>query len=159
MPLKLNVGLSKKVGLPDYGSIGASVHLELELDSGAVAEPERLRQQIRHLFGMAKTSVEAELISQQPGSHNRNGQDRERLDRNNNGFAAPQSDHNRRTNGRTATQSQIRAINAIANRQRLDLVPQLQKLGVRAVEDLGIQQASQLIDDLKSQRAGTGDNR
>ena len=34
MPMKLNVGVSRKVGLPDYGSVGASCNLELELDSG-----------------------------------------------------------------------------------------------------------------------------
>ena len=33
MPMKLNVGVSQKVGLPDYGSVGASCNLELELES------------------------------------------------------------------------------------------------------------------------------
>ena len=33
MPMKLNVGVSRKIGLPDYGSVGASCNLELELDS------------------------------------------------------------------------------------------------------------------------------
>ncbi len=32
MALKLNVGVSRKVGLPDYGSVGASCNLELEID-------------------------------------------------------------------------------------------------------------------------------
>ena len=32
MPMTLNVGLSKKVGLPDYGSLGASCSVTVELD-------------------------------------------------------------------------------------------------------------------------------
>ncbi len=34
MPMKLDVGVTRKVGMPDYGSVGASCNLELELDSG-----------------------------------------------------------------------------------------------------------------------------
>ena len=32
MALKLNVGLAKKVGMPDYGSVCASCYVESELD-------------------------------------------------------------------------------------------------------------------------------
>jgi len=32
MPTKVSAGLSKKQGLPDYRSIGASCHVELEVD-------------------------------------------------------------------------------------------------------------------------------
>ncbi len=46
MPLKLNVGLSRKVGEPNYSSRGASVNLELELDSAIVGEPDRLQERI-----------------------------------------------------------------------------------------------------------------
>ena len=34
MSLKLNVGVMRKVGQPDYGSVGASCNLELEIDTG-----------------------------------------------------------------------------------------------------------------------------
>jgi len=63
MPLKLNIGLSRKVGEPNYGSRGASVNLELELESGLLSNPTRLQEQIKHLFGMVKVSLAEELNS------------------------------------------------------------------------------------------------
>ncbi len=161
MPLRLNIGLSKKIGLPDYGSLGASANLELELDSGAVGDPERLRQHVRHLFGLAKASVEEELNQQQTALAN-NGRNGHGADPHvsRNGNAATNGHRvSRRPNGRAATQSQVRAIQAIATRHRLDLTPHLQRYGVNTAEQLGVQQASELIDDLNTQPAGAGGGR
>jgi hypothetical protein len=59
--LKLNVGFTKKVGEANYGSRGANVNLELELDSTLVGDAERLRERIKQLFVMAKAAVDEEL--------------------------------------------------------------------------------------------------
>ena len=77
MPMKLNVGLSRKVGEPNYGSRGASVNLELELDNSLVEQPERLRDRIRQLYQLAKASVDEELhgTGQQPAANNNHGGD------------------------------------------------------------------------------------
>ena len=37
MPLKLNVSVSKKIGQPDFGSLGAVCGVELEAVRGPVA--------------------------------------------------------------------------------------------------------------------------
>jgi len=59
--MKLNVGASRKVTDNYYGSRGASVNLELELDSALVAEPARLQEKIRQLFGLVRISLAEEL--------------------------------------------------------------------------------------------------
>ena len=61
MPLKLNVGASKKVGEPNYGSRGASVNLELELDGTLISEPAKLQARICELFALARQVLEQEL--------------------------------------------------------------------------------------------------
>jgi hypothetical protein len=71
--LKINVGFNRKVGEANYGSRGASVNLELELDSGLIGEPERLKDRVRQLFGLAKASVDEELHSQPATNGHANG--------------------------------------------------------------------------------------
>ncbi len=151
MPLKLNVGLTKKVGEPNFGSRGASVNFEVELEANLVGEPDQLREKVRYLFALAKDAVEEELSGNSPASakgHHGNGSTN---GHNGNGS---NSGNYRSSNGRPATASQVRAIHAIASRNHVDLDGQLKEFGVSTPNDLSISQASELIDALKSQPAG-----
>ena len=147
--LKVNVGLSRKVGEANYGSRGATVNFAVELEHSLVREPEELKTKVRYLFALAKEAVEEEL----------NGHDRQDGD----GHGDNHHDGNGNqmtTNGRQATASQCRAIHAIASRNRIDLTQVLkERFHVGRPEDLGIGQASELIDDLKSQTNGVGGRR
>jgi hypothetical protein len=150
MPLKLNCGLSQKVGEANYGSRGASVNVELELDSGLIADPAKLQERIRQLFGQLRSSLAQEL-------NGGNGH----ISQPNKGPESPsattQTGNTSPGNGgqqkpsRPATQSQVKAIVAISGKQQLDLESYLQRqYGVKQPKDLDITTASQIIDALKS---------
>ncbi len=64
--LKLNAGISRKVGEPDFGSRGASVNLELEVESDLVHDSDALIERIRRLFGLARQAVDQET-QRRPG--------------------------------------------------------------------------------------------
>ncbi len=156
--LKLNVGYSRKVGEPDFGSRGASINVEVELDAGVIREPDRLRGQIQQLFEVAETSVNEELHSAQANVSRspQNGANGKGQNGHRNGDANGSSNGGSRNgNGRLATQSQVRAIHAIANRQRVDLPDLLQnRFRVSRPDELSIRDASHMIDELKGQQAG-----
>ena len=175
MPIKSNISVNRKISDKDYCSRGASVSLEVELDSSLIQAPDQLQARIRQVFCLAQEAVDEELARQQQseaastssyqssrpsyrdnGHHNGNGHG---SNGNGNGYHRSNGQQRTNTNGRKATASQVRAIHAIINRQGLDLVETLARFGVSFAEDLGIAQASQLIDDLKSQAEGTGGRR
>ena len=140
--LKLNIGLSRKIGEANYSSRGASVNLELEVEAGLASDPDGLRERARQLFRMARASVDEELNGggQTTNGHPGNG--------------------NGRSNDRQATASQCRAIRAIADRQQFDLAAELRsRFGVECPGDLALGQASELIDAIKRQAHGTGSRR
>ena len=140
--LKLNIGLSKKVGEPNFGSRGASVNLELEVEAGLVSQPDELQDRIRRLFRLAKSSVDQELNGSSSNGQNGNGQDA-----NGNG--------RQQRSGRVATESQVRALHSIASRQRIDLAAEVRsRFNVDRPEDLLIGEASELIDAIKPQANG-----
>ena len=143
MPLKLNIGFSKKIGESNYGSRGAVVNLEIECDSGLVDQPDQLKERIRQMFQLAKASVEEELNGNTAPKANGHP-------------SAQQGNGQRRDTTRKATASQMRAIQAIAQRQQLDPAKLVHsRYGVDKPKDLSITQASELIDSLKASSNGT----
>jgi hypothetical protein len=168
MPLKLNVGLSKKVGLPDYGSLGASCNVEVELDAQLMArDTNQFQQQVRQAFAACSQAVQDELArqstaSQATASHpswNSNGQTNSHHGTSSSGHAGNGSSRSDRgkSNGRKATSAQVRAIFAIAGQQQIDLAPELRnRFNVDRPDHLSIGDASQFIDELKATSAGTG---
>ncbi len=53
MPLKTSIGLSRKVGQENYGSLGANCQLEIELDASLIGDAEAFHEKIQRLYAMA----------------------------------------------------------------------------------------------------------
>ncbi len=99
MSVKLNIGLSRKVGESNYGSRGASINLEVELDNGVLNDPGQLRDRVSDLYALARQSVDEELQRpadagpNEPSHENGNGHARTNGHANGNGHSNGQ--HNR----------------------------------------------------------------
>ena len=170
MSVKLNIGLSRKVGEANYGSRGASINLEVELDNGVLNDPGQLRERVHDLYVLARESVDEELqrpADAGPGEFsyaNGNGRAHTNGAANGNGHSNGHASNGHSNNGHSnnngqngrievarATQSQIRAIFAISKRQGLDPHTLISdRFRVHKMEDLTIREASALIDDLKN---------
>ena len=154
MSLKLNVGVTRKVGQPDYGSVGASCNLELEIDSGLLERDlDGFHARVRSAYVAVHQAVDDELARLQapvvvpqdppapparpPANGHVNGQ-------------ADRRPAGRSGNRKPATEKQVRAIRSIASRQHADLAGLLHDLGVQRPEGLSVKQASDLIDMLKT---------
>ena len=141
MPVKVNIGLSKKVGLPDYGSLGASAHVEFELDGGYDnGSTESFQDAVRRAYLACRQAVEAELSTQSQvgGQHQSPTTNR----------VANQTNPGTQTRG--ATSSQVRAIHAISNHSGISLAAVLSEFNVSRPDDLSVRDASTVIDQLKA---------
>jgi hypothetical protein len=157
MPLKLNVGRAKKIGQPEYGSLSASCHVELELDQSLLhSDLDGFHRQVSKAFVACCQAVNRELARQQQSTaaSNANGHSQLRDTAGTNGRR-----HNR-DRSRRATSSQVRAIETIAKRQRVNLPALLSdRYEISSPEELSIVEASRLIDELKELAEGDGDHR
>ena len=161
MPLKLNVGLSKKIGQPDYGSLGASCHVEVELDGTLLRDDlETFHRHVHDVFTACRQAVNDELArhqvpaetgtSQPPNQPETRPQPASRSNGNNaNGNGS---------NGHRASQKQQNYVSQLAGQisglgaRRLESLAQ--KMFAKPLADLTGLDASALIDTLKAIKDG-----
>ena len=154
MPMKVNIGFSRKVGERDYGSRGASTNLEMELESSLIEAPDRLRERVRQLFALAKQSVDEELADRQGHSNGHLAVPYPGDNRNGHNGSNHNGDREHTRTERNATQSQVRALYAITNRRQLDLAGLLRdRFHVDRPGDLRLGDASRLIDELNGAKS------
>jgi hypothetical protein len=162
--LKLHAGVSKKVGLPGFSSASASCTIEAELDSNLLQDREGFQVVVRRAYDSCEQAVQdqiARLIHESGPSDA--GPPQEIVEvRTSPAISGATITANRAAfrdppSPRPATASQVKAIRAIAARRKIDLVGLLrERFGLATADELGIRQASNLIDELKSDEPANG---
>ena len=158
MAVKLSVGLQKKVGLPNFGSLGASCHVEFEIDRGLLEHDlDGFHQKVSEVFVACRQAVHDQLATTNRATDETSSREpKPRPDRNGQ-QGASNSNRHAGSNGHlnqlevgTVTQSQLRAIHAISRRSLMDSATLVrERFQVDRPEALSIRQASSLIDELK----------
>ena len=146
MAAKLSVGLQKKLGLPGYSSIGASCHVEFEVETSLMkSNLEGFHQKVQNAYSACQQAINEQLARYQSTPPNLNAPSRTQLNGQNN----PNPQQVRQESSR-ATRNQIRSIFAIARSQGLDPLQIVRtRFNLDLPEDLTIREASSLIDELK----------
>jgi hypothetical protein len=160
MPLKLNVGVNKKIGLPDYGSLGTSCHVEVEVDGHLIFDDlEAFHQKVRQAYVACAQAVNDELARQHGATSPPEVQAPATSRPSTTASATTNGNgHRNGTNGAVASQKQLNYANQLAG--------QIQGLGMRRLEALANKMfgkpiaglssldASSLIDTLKAIKDG-----
>ena len=148
MALKANVGVSRKVADNNYGSRGASVNVEVELESALVNEPERFFDRIRQVFRLAQQSIDEELTRQQAGVANHatngagNGRGTQAIER------TAGNGHTGNGNGQHSNGSRRQRQRPEQQRQRQDRqreATQLRQAVVKGIPGLGVRRLENLV--------------
>jgi hypothetical protein len=165
VPLSVNVGLNKKAS-HNYQSTGVSINVTAELDATLLAKPDELQEQIASLYAQAENAMERQAAQLTTTDTHRTNGARTNYPRQNGNRGY--SDRPTRTNGNGGnngggnhmTDSQRRAIEAIARRVGTDAAYEAREIAGAEFDDLTLRQASDLIHHLKSlEPAGNGNGR
>lgn len=156
--MKATVGICRKIGQPDYGSIGATCHVEFDLVQELIQDdPESFRQQVRDAFAACSQAVNEELARQRGPSVTETLDSPKAVS---NGNGAP---HRNGQQHATPAASRASDRQLIYLRQLARLVP---AVGLRRLDELAqnvcgkttvvlsTAEASRLIDSLKAVKAG-----
>ncbi|TWU59933.1 hypothetical protein Poly51_02060 [Rubripirellula tenax] len=142
---KITVGLQQKIGQPNFGSIGASCVVEVQLDQFESGDGDAIEQRVRQAFARCRRSIDDELRTLTPTTPSGTAPNRS---------ATPPPKADRPRGHRPATDKQVRAIHTIAGKQGIMLASELQaRFQVASPDQLSIGQASSLIDAMKETEA------
>ena len=146
MAAKLSVGLQKKLGLPGYSSIGASCHVEFEVETSLLeSNLEGFHKKVHSVYDACHQAVNEQLTRYQSTPSNLSDQSHSQLNCQTNQNPRQVSQESSR-----ATRNQLRSIFAIARNQGLDPLQLVRKrFNLNLPEDLTMREASSLIDELK----------
>jgi hypothetical protein len=163
--LKLHAGVSKKVGLPGFSSASASCTIEAELDSILLQDHEGFQVVVRRAYQSCEQAVQDQIArltnDDQPETTQHQPQEvvEVRTSPAISGATVtriPTAQFSTQPSPRPATASQVKAIRAICARRKIDLVAVLrERFGLSTADELGIRQASNLIDELKGDEPTT----
>jgi hypothetical protein len=161
--LKLHAGVSKKVGLPGFSSASASCTIEAELDSSLLQDHEGFQVVVQRAYQSCEKAVQDQIARLTSDGTDNLNQPQEIVEVSTSpaiqGASVnrlPAAQFTSQPSPRPATASQVKAIRAIAARRKIDLVGMLrERFGLTTADELGIRQASNLIDELKSDEPTT----
>ena len=158
MPLTLNVGLSRKLGLPDYGSLGASCNVQVELEATLLQNDlETFHRHVKNAYIACAQAVNDELSRhQKPNAEAPRPADTSATPVAGNGRS--NGTGNGASNGHRASDKQLDYAHQLAGQikglgvRKLDQLAH--RLSGKPLADLTGLEASGLIDTLKAIKAG-----